>query len=232
MFKFFVAFLLAALMGTGAAAQEENPARQNSSAALTDKILSELKLDESTPEDAARLLGKPGKDEFDDFSLGGKHGMFQVSIERIVQTKDNEKAYRKFLYKNLGAGTDDVTLRFYAGKLVHVIIDYDLGRKKKENGIPASSLSAKYGVDFIILQGVAKGSKLSDFEGQKENTIPKVYDVLYTLMSVQKDRIYFARIENNNSKAFWRSLASKPTREMFPGYVLELHLISRALEGK
>jgi len=229
MFKSLIAFLFIALISIGAAAQEENPVSKNLPESFTDKVLSELKLDESTPEDAVKLLGKPSKDEFDDFSLGGKHGMFQVSIKRIIQTKDNEKAYRKLLYKKLGE-TDDVTLRFYEGKLVHVIIDYDLGRKEKR--IPAYGLSEKYGVDFIILQGVTKDSKLSDFEGQKENTVPKVYEVLYTLLSVQKDKIYFVRVENNNSKAFWRSLASKPTKEMFPGFVLEMHLISRALEQK
>ncbi|HEY0051054.1 MAG TPA: hypothetical protein VGB68_17305 [Pyrinomonadaceae bacterium] len=226
MFKSLIAFLLTALIATGAAAQEPNPV---SPSTLTDKILNELKLDATTPEDAVRLLGKPNKDEFDDFSLGGKHGMFQVSIERIIQTKENEKAYRKLLYKKLG-GTDDLTLRFYEGKLVHIIFDYNLGRKEKN--IPAYSLSEKYGVDFIILQGIAKDSKLSDFEGQKENTVPKVYPVLYTLLSVQKDKIYFVRVENNNSKAFWRTLISKPTKEMFPGYVLEMHLISRALTQK
>ncbi|HEX8371021.1 MAG TPA: hypothetical protein VF604_20925 [Pyrinomonadaceae bacterium] len=222
MFKSLIALWLAALLATGAAAQPENPVSPSN---FTDKILNGLKLDESTPEDAVKLLGKPAKDEFDDFSLGGKHGMFQVSIKRIIQTGDNEKAYRKLLYKKLGE-TDDVTLRFYEGKLVQVIFDYDSGQKEKR--IPAYSLSAQFGVDFIILKQVAKGSTLADFEGQKENTVPKVYEVLYTLLSVQKDRIYFVRVENNDSKGFWRSLASKPTREMFPGFVLEMHLISRA----
>ncbi|HEX8249229.1 MAG TPA: hypothetical protein VF599_13715 [Pyrinomonadaceae bacterium] len=226
MFKSLVAFLLTALIATGAAAQTENPV---SPSTFTDKVLNELKLDESTPEDAVKLLGKPNKDEFDDFSLGGKHGLFQVSIKRIIQTRENEKAYRKLLYKKLGE-TDDVTLRFYEGKLVHVIFDYDLGQKEKR--IPAYGLPAKFGVDFVILKHVAKGSTLADFEGQKENTIPKVYEVIYTLLSVQKDKIYFVRVDNNDSKAFWRSLASKPTREMFPGFVQEMHLISRALTQK
>lgn len=228
MFKLLLSFLLAALVANVAAAQEESLASQNVSA-FTDKILSELRLDESTPEDAVRVLGKPSKDEFDDFSVGGKHGLFQVRVERILQTKGNEKAYRKLLYKKRG-GTDDVTLRFYEGKLVHIIFDYNLGKRQK--AIPAYSLSEKYGADFIIFQGVAKDSKLSDYEGQKETTVPKVYPVLYTLLSVQKDRVYFVRVDNNDSKGFWRSLASKPTREMFPGYVLEMHLVSRSLEQK
>lgn len=199
------------------------------SSTFTDKLLQELKLDVSSPEDAIKLLGKPAKDEFDDFSLGGKHGIFQVSIKRIIQTKNNSKAYRKLMYKKLGE-TDDVTLRFYEGKLVHIIFDYDLGQKEKR--IPANSLSGKYKADFIILQGLTKDSKLSDFEGQKENTVPKVYEVLYTLLSVQKDEIYFVRVENNDSKGFWRSIAKKPTKEMFPGFALEMHLISRSLEKK
>ena len=206
-----------------AAGQTENPAE------FTDKVLLRLKLDESTPEDAIKLLGTPQADEMDEFDLGGKNGLFQTSIKRFFQTKGGQKVFRKLIYKKHGM-TDDLTLRFFEGKLVHIIFDYDLG--KKSGGITAADLSEKYKIDFVILQGVNKDSKLSDFEGQKESNVPKVYDVLYTLLSVQKDDIYFVRMEYNNQKAFWRSITKKTTKELFPGFVAEMHLISRSLEIK
>jgi hypothetical protein len=223
--KIVVFISLISLAFIGVSAQNENSPSAGSSF-VTDKILQELKLDISSPEDALKLLGKPNKDEFDNFGMGGKKGLFQVNIKSIIETKGNEKAYRKLTFKKLGE-TNDLTLRFYENKLVQIIFDYDLGKKDKR--ILANGLTEKFNVDFVILQGVTKNSKLSDFEGQKENTIPKVYEVLYTLLSVQKDKIYFVRIENNNSKAFWRSIVEKPTKEIFPGLVSELHLISRSL---
>lgn len=209
-------------------AQKEN-SNSSDSSIITDKLFQELKLDVTTPEDTIQILGKPNRDEFDIFSMGGKNGIFQVSIESLFKAKEKEKSFRKLTYKKLQE-TDDLTLRFFEGKLVHIIFDYDLGKKEKR--IPANSLSEKYKTDFIILQGLTKDSKLSDFEGQKENSIPKVYGILYTLLSVQKDAVYFIRVENNNSKAFWRSVTEKPTKEMFPGFVSELHVISRSLEKK
>lgn len=194
----------------------------------TDNLLRNLKLDESTVDDAIKILGKPKSDTVDVFGVGGKNGIFETSIEPLFLTK-NEKVFRKLVYKKKG-GTDDITLRFYKGKLFQIIIDYDIGRKI--NTFPANELGAKYGIDFVILQGVTKDSKITDFEGQKENSLPKVYGVLYTILSVQKDKIYFVRVDNNNSKGFWKNIAGRATKEMFPGLVGELHLISRSLEKK
>jgi len=206
----------------GGWAQKENSNFSDSSI-LTDKLFQELKLDVTTPEDAIQILGKPNRDEFDIFSLGGKNGIFQVSIESIFKAKEKEKSFRKLTYKKLQE-TDDLTLRFFEGKLVHIIFDYDLGKKEKR--IPANSLSEKYKTDFIILQGLTKDSKLSDFEGQKENSIPKVYGILYTLLGVQKDAVYFIRVENNNSKAFGGLLLKNRPRRCFPDLLVKCTLLA------
>jgi len=225
--KIFILLFIAFISAYSCIAQQKELPLANQ-LETTDNLLRNLRLDESTPEDVIKLLGKPKSDEIDNFDVGGKNGIFEVSIEPLF-LKKNEKAFRKLVYKKIGE-TDDITLRFYEGKLFQIILDYDLGQKSKR--FPAIDIGEKYGVDFVILQGVTKESKITDFEGQKENSLPKVYGVLYTILSVQKDMIYFVRVDNNNSKGFWKNIAGRATKEMFPGVMGELHLISRRLEKK
>lgn len=64
----------------------------------TDNLLRNLKLDESTVDDAIKILGKPKSDTVDVFGVGGKNGIFETSIEPLFLTK-NEKVFRKLVYK-------------------------------------------------------------------------------------------------------------------------------------
>ena len=226
--KIFTLFFILLISVYSSIAQQKEASSAKALEA-TDKLLQNLKIDESTPEDVIKILGKPVSDNFDDFAVGGKNGIFETSITPLFLTISNEKIFRKLVYGKIGE-TDDITFRFYEGKLFQIIFDYDLGRKAKK--FPAIDLGQKYGIDFVILQGVTKDSKITDFEGQKENSLPKVYGVLYTVLSVQKDVIYFVRIDNNNSKGFWKNIAGRATKEMFPGFLGEMHLISRRLEKK
>ena len=82
------------------------------------------------------------------------------------------------------------------------------------------------------MEGIAKQIKFSDYEGQKETTVPKVYPVSYFMLSVKPDSAILATINNNTWKTIWRDGMKKPTVEMFPGYVETLRIFSRSIEEK
>ena len=227
-YKIVVGATLIVLGFLGLHAQDSTPFPSTSSN-FTDKVLAEMKLDVSTPDDAIKQFGKPDKDEVGGLSMRPKKALVDVTIKPMLSANEKPKAFHSLVFKKLGE-MDGLTLSFYDGKLVQIILDYDMHQKEKL--FLAGSLPERFKADFVILDTVAKGAKLSDFEGQKENTIPKVYEILYTLLSVQKDKVYFVRVENNSGKAFSRSIFKKPTKEMFPGLVSEMQIISRALEKK
>lgn len=220
-----VSFFLLVLGGDTLVICQQQVKTVETHADATARIVDNIKLDLSSPKDAIDLIGKPSKDELDDFGNGG----IGVSIKPLLLVNAATQAFRKLTFKKVD-GFDSVVLRFYNDKLIQIILDYKLGNKEKR--ISASSLQQRFNADFVVFEGGVKGSKLSDFEGQKQNSMPRVYQVLYTLLSVRSDRVFFVKVENNNSKAFWRTITGKPTGEMFPGFVRELHIISRGLEKK
>jgi len=189
-------------------------------------IIDDLRLNETSPQDATKLLGQPHKDETGDFGINEKRLFVNFNVKSMLGA-DTRKLFRTLTYRKL-EGLNKVVLRFYENKLVQIVFDYDLGKKEKK--LTARELSENLGADFLLFEGAAKGTRLSDFENQKQPSIPRVYEVLYTLISVKPNRFYFVTMQNNNSKAFWRSIAGKPTSEMYPGHVSELQIISRSLE--
>ena len=179
-----------------------------------------VKIDVSTPEDVIKQFGKPAADEPDELDA--------EFIDSWLKTKKNQKVFRKLTYKKLG-GTDKVLLRFYENKLVKIAVDY---KESKDKRVLAADLPKNYNADFLVIQSVLKGTKISDFEGQKENTIPKVYPTIYLLLSVQPDVIYFAGVRNDSYKALFKSIQGKPSKEAFPGFLVNLEIISRTLADK
>lgn len=186
----------------------------------TDDVLKNVKLDVSTPEDVLRQFGKPESDVMDEIDA--------EIIDSWLKIKKNQRVLRKLTYKNIGA-TERVLLRFYENKLVKITFIY---KKSKKDRVLAADLPQKYNADFVMIQSVLKDTKISDFEGQKENTIPKVYPGLYILMSVQPDVIYMAGVSNNSFKALFKSLQMKPSKETFPGFLVDFVIISRSLVNK
>lgn len=180
-------------------------------------VLRNIKLDVSSPDDVIKELGKPVSDERDELDA--------EFLNPWMKIKKNEKVFRKLTYKNVGEA-EKIYLRFYENKLVKITFDY---RESKDKRFLASELPQKYAVDFVRVQSVLKDTKTSDFEGQKENTVPKVYPSIYAMMSVQPDVIYFAIVDNSSFKSLWRQLKAKPSKEMFPGFLAEMQVISRAI---
>jgi len=181
------------------------------------EVLKNIKIDVSTPEDVIKELGKPASDEMDELDA--------EYLDSWMKIKKNQKVFRKFTYKNIGE-TERILLRFYEDKLVKIVFIY---KKDKDKRVLAADLPQKYNADFLIVRGILKDTKVSDFEGQRENTIPKMYGALYVLMSVQPDVIYTAFVSNDSFKTLWNNLKMKPTKEMFPGRLFNFAVISRTL---
>ena len=192
---------------------------------ITDK----LSIDFSTVQDAIALLGNPTKDEFGDFEINEKKKFVRYGIKGMLETDKAQKAYRKLTFKKID-GYEKIVLRFYKDKLVQIILDYDPAIKSKR--ILAENLPEKYATGFVVFEGATKETKLTDFEDQKQPSIPRVYNVIYLLFGVKFDRFFLVTVDNNKPKAFWNSLIGKPTGDYFPGFVIEIQIISRRLEKK
>lgn len=183
----------------------------------TDEFLKNIKIDVSSPEDVIKQFGKPDGDEMDELDA--------ELIDSWLKIKKNQKVFRKLTYKKFGE-TDKTLFRFYENKLVKIAFDY---KESKDKRVLAADLPKKYNVDFVVVQSVLKDTKISDFEGQKENTIPKVRPAFYILMSVQLEVIYFAGVRNNSFKSLLKTLQGKPDGETFPGFLFNFEIISRSL---
>ena len=184
------------------------------------KVLQQLQFDVTTPDDVIKLYGTPKADDVDELD--------SEIFDPWLKIKKNQKAFRKLTYKNL-SGVEQLFFRFYENKLVKVTFDF---KENKSNRMLAHDLQDSFKTDFLRIDGIPKESKISDYEGQKENTIPKVYPGIYLMLSVQPNNIYYAIVANTGFKALWKQLRAKPETQQFPGFVVELQIISRSLEAK
>ena len=177
----------------------------------------DLTIDQSTAEDAIKTLGKPGKVKNDNLSVH--------SVGVWLKPKRQEKVFRILTYKNI-ADFKRVELSFLENKLVRIYFDY--GAKGK---VQAKDLSGRYEVDFLILpiSGVSSKTTPATYEGQKENSVPKVYEVNYSLLAVTPQSFVTARVINFNRKAFFRLFGGIPTIEAYPGRLRDEEIISRSL---
>src|SRR5713101_3662012 len=88
-----------------------------------------LILDQSTPEDAIRILGQPNKDKIGEFK--------PYPLEKRFNLKGE---FRHFQYKKL-QGVESAELVFTKGKLISILLELD-------KSIPASALQNIYRVEF------------------------------------------------------------------------------------
>lgn len=208
-------------------AQTTTPPVAETEAEMIPKPIAPLRLDASSPEDAIRMLGKPDKDEFDDLGFSGKQRLIGFNLKSLFEVPSKKNAFRKLTYKEIG-GLESLRLRFLDGKLVQMILGYKLGKSDKK--IHASQLGPQLRTGFVIFEGVAKESRLKDFEGQAQSSSPHVYGPLYLVLGVASDRVYFSSVSNRGS--FWEVIRLRPSSNLFPGYLSELQIISRRLEKK
>lgn len=174
-----------------------------------------LKFDSSTAQNAVEVLGKPKKDKVEKVK-------FNKSVPANLRSQMN---FRKLQYENIDE-FKDVDLLFLNEKLFG--IELNPHRRK----LFAIDLSKMYNMDFLLTEGLPKEVNWTDYENQKETTIPKVYPPSYFMISVKSDCAIIATIDNNTWKAFWRDSLKKPTTEMFPGFVDKIQIFSRKSEGK
>lgn len=144
---------------------------------------------------------------------------------------DKGKNVQTLSYKELG-GYDSVEFAFVEDKLVGISF---LLKQNKMKGLlnyiskllPASKLSEVYKSDFLLFFGIPENSAIADYEGQKETTIPKVYQQKYSLISINKESIILVEVDNTNIKSGIKVIFGKPTAELFPGFVQRIHIYSR-----
>ena len=100
-----------------------------------------LFIDESTPQDAKRVLGEPVNDELDRLNIR--------VVDRWLSSKQKDKAFRKLTFRRIEK-VDKVELFFLDDKLVMMRLDLGpLG----ENWSP-DSLNARFSVNFIPLKRI------------------------------------------------------------------------------
>ncbi|CAN5331692.1 hypothetical protein BH20ACI2_BH20ACI2_14150 [soil metagenome] len=121
--------------------------------------LARLRLDESSPDDAISLLGRPQTDEFDDLGFSGRQTFIGFNIKSLFDSGTKSKAYRKLTFKKL-EGLDALRLRFRNNRLVQMMLDYDVGKAK--NKILAKRLESELGTGMVVFEGVAKETRLKD----------------------------------------------------------------------
>lgn len=184
---------------------------------------------------------------FGEGELGWRGLVFnESSIEITIQTIGKPKRQRTETLKTLFYSDEKVT-----GKLESQTIEYEKldgwervkltfvnnkllrakfwppNKKKLASGLPSI-----YGADFTSVEGFAKGVALSIFENQKEPAVPKVYSTIYFMVAAQPDRYIVASINNGSFAALWKDATRKPTIQMFPGFVEDVEIVSRAIEKK
>lgn len=169
-----------------------------------------LVFNESTPSSAEALFGKPRKDRLE-------KPKFYPAVPANVK---KELGIRTLEFNKI-AGFEKVALMLLNNKLRGIVSD------AKKNSITGSEVKSIYGGEFLFFETLPKQTDFAQFEGQKETTVPKVYPAVYHMVSVQKDRIVIATIDNDSWKALWRAGIKKPTIELFPGYVQRVHILSR-----
>ena len=165
--------------------------------------------------DATAKLGKPKKEKIDSIS-------FRPAVPGESAQRKN---VRKLIYEDVN-GWKQVELSFIDDKLVTLMF------WPKNKTLKAAELLKMADADFLLVEGFAKGVSLASFEGQKETNIPKVYPARYHMVAVKPDRYIISLINNGSFKAILKDGFRKPTIELFPGYIENVVIQSRALEKK
>ena len=183
-----------------------------------------FKLDSSKPEEIIKSLGKPKKDQTK---------ITEPALPKNLSNAERGKQIRTVLYKKIG-NYDSVEFTFIDDKLAGMNFLIKQNRMKglanrKSDFLEAKNLNEVFNTDFILFNGLPKNAKISDFEGQKETTVPKVYKQSYALLGINQDSVILVSVDNTNFKSGIKELFGKPTVELFPGYAQRIQIYSRKL---
>lgn len=173
-----------------------------------------LILDQSTPEDATRILGQPNKDKIGDFK--------PYPLEKRFNLKGE---FRHLQYKKL-PGVESAELVFTKDKLVSIELQLD-------KSIPASALQNIYGVEFEPkFNGMDVAFNPGQFERNRGKLYAKSFPVAYSLIA-KADHSYVSALVTQSAMAV--ALVGGGSQGSngdgaFPGKTKRVRLISRSLE--
>jgi hypothetical protein len=172
----------------------------------------DLVIDQATPDDAIKTLGKPESDKVDRLRI------FDID-PKWISKKQTEKIFRKLRFKNI-EGFKYAELSFLEDKLVMI----DLVPEKK---IDASSLSTIYGIPFE--SRFSSLDRASKFFHPDPGNFPSVY----YLHGPVKEVFIGAMIGNTGLGAVLRASTGLPDSDThYPGKVGQIQIVSRTLENK
>ncbi len=176
-----------------------------------------LVINQATPDDAIKVLGKPEKDTTDRLRI------FDVDPKWITE-KQKEKVYRRLEFK--AEGMKRATLFFADGKLV--VLDLE-----PEKEPLASALRSIYGVEFAPrFSGWAAAANPQDYERREGKLYPKTYPSVYSAVAVTDKVFVGALIGNTGMGAALRGSLGVADSSGMPGKVARIQIISRTLENK
>lgn len=182
-----------------------------------------LVLDQATPEDAIKVLGKPEKDKPNESLriFGG--------VANWLTKKRKEKVFRRLEF-SLGkeSGVQKAYLSFLDNKLVLMTLDLKSGE------VGPNGLSNIYGIEFSPLIGsLALAMFEKDYERNQGKIYPKSYPTVYDLVGIS-DRSFVSAMVSNSSfgSILGKSMGIPATPNNFPGKVEFVDLVSKSLANR
>jgi hypothetical protein len=176
-----------------------------------------LVIDQSTPEDAMSILGKPESDKIESMRV--------YRIDKWTSAVRHKKVFRKLKFKK-PQGVDSASLYFMDNKLVMIELD-------TSNLFP-NSLPHIYGIEFTpMVESIDVAMNPQDFERNQGKIYPKSFPTVYSMVAVSKRSFVSAMVGNSSfGSVFRRSMGVGDAAGDYPGKVILLQIISRALENR
>lgn len=186
-------------------------------------------LNVSSPEDAVRLFGAPGKDK-DKVALDLPRPLSWLS------DKWKQKIFRTITYKKLRE-YKDVRFSFLDGKLVAISMEAPDG-ELEDNWIDPDDLQTLFGVPFKPHQRTTKKlvAPAEFFAGAPDELKKDEYDYWYDMIAIS-DKSFIVAIADNYK--YISGLFEKPDAKRrkkinargarYPGFVSDIEIISRTL---
>lgn len=175
-----------------------------------------LVIDEATPDDAIKLIGRPKKDKTDSLQIFGIKDWLTKDIK--------QKKYRVLGYEK-PEGLDYVMLGFLEDKLVFIKLD-----PKK---LPTNALARAYGIDFAPnFNGIDIAFSPKNYERNQGKVYPKNYPAVYDMIAVSEKTFLCAAIDNSSFSSVLKEAMGVPDSTIsFPGKIIYLQIVSRKLEN-
>jgi len=203
----------------------------------------DLVLDVSTPEDAARLLGKPSKDE-------SGESVRVWGIDNWLAGREKQKIFRKLTYKwGKAKGAEFIELAFLDGKLAMITLEDLPSPDRHQSGwINPDDLEKLLAVSFKPRKREASKTllPLSEFQSAAPTELSK-YETYYDFLGVGENSFIVALVDNDKDISGYvgvfgpdptvgsREKEKKKIRKAidaggkYPGYVSAMKIISRRL---